>query len=210
MPTPGRLRPALVVARLLFFLTAIGVFFQVVPSLALAADGTTVVRPPSSEELNRFVQHHFATQAGFQEGDLITREATQALLVKLQEKGWQVKDEDELLERLLPEGDFLVKQLQDTKGREFLRKIQKYPGGVDRLDRLARMPQGKNNVNDLIRKVPNGADWIQAMTTTKEGKRLGKSLSNTRSGKNFNQTTGKIYFVPQLAQELDGRLAPVQ
>lgn len=175
-----------------------------------AADSVPIVKKPSANDLKQFVTQQFASQGGYREGDLVTREATEAMLKKLAEKGWQVENEDELLEQILPANDFLVKQLSDAKGRAFLRKIQSLPGGIDRLDRLARMPQGRNNVNDLIRKIPNGAEVVEAMATSKEGRRLGVALSKTRSGKNFNETTGKIYQLPELVKEMHERLQPVQ
>jgi hypothetical protein len=91
-----------------------------------------------------------------------------------------------------------------------LHKIASLPEGIDRVDRLRKLPQGEMSVNDLIRKVPNGADWIEGMTTTERGKILGERLSNAPDGHDFNEPTGRIYTVPDLAREIHTRLEPAK
>ncbi len=168
-----------------------------------------VVQAPSRQEVQAFAQRLFGQQSGYQEGDVITQGMVKKLLSALNKKGWGVADPGALLERVLPDDDFLVKQFSDAKGRQFLRKVESLPGGIDRVDRLARMPQGHASVNDLIRKVPNGTDWIEAMVTTKRGHRLGERLSNSASGKDFNEPTGRIYTLAALLEALDGQLVAV-
>ena len=63
------------------------------------------------------------------------------------------------------------------------------------------MPQSRNNVAKMI-KSPDGYKTIQAMTTIRRGRILGKRLSNAPKGKNFNKPTGKIYTVAALISRL--------
>ena len=121
-------------------------------------------------------------------------------------KGWVVDDPDAVLERVLADDDVVVRQLRTKKGRAFWQEIRHLPGGIDRLDRIARMPQGKANVRDLIQKIPNGSSWIEGLSTTRRGERTGTQLSQSRSGRDFNQPTGRIYTADALLEALAGRV----
>jgi hypothetical protein len=178
--------------------------------VAADADETIVESKPSLDDIQRFAIRYFEKQPGYQSGDLVTRSTATKLLKALQEKGWQVANREELLDRVLADDDFLVRQFSDEKGREFLHKITNLPEGIDRVDRLRRLPQGELSVNDLIRKVPNGAEWIEGMTTTTRGEILGQRLSNAPDGHDFNEPTRRIYTVPDLAREISQRLEPAK
>jgi hypothetical protein len=123
-------------------------------------------------------------------------------LGQLKQRGLTIQDPESILDRILPDNDILVQQLHTKKGRAFWQKIQQLPGGIDRLDRLARMPQGQANVRDLIQKIPDGDKWIEGMTTTRRGRRMGERLSKSKSGRNFNKPTKRIYTAEELADEL--------
>ncbi len=64
----------------------------------------------------------------------------------MKKRGWIIEEQDAILNRILPDDDVVVRQLRTTKGQAFWQEIRRLPGGIDRLDRLARMPQGKANV----------------------------------------------------------------
>jgi hypothetical protein len=161
---------------------------------------------PTPQQLQAFVNAHFASQPDYQPGDLITQAATKQLLQKMRQKGWSVDNADEILEQVLPDDDILIQQLQSKKGRVFWEKVQKLPGGIDRLDRLARMPQGQANVRDMIQKIPDGHKWIEAMTTTERGRRLGNRLAKSPTGEDFNEPTGRIYTANVLISRLIGHV----
>ena len=82
-----------------------------------------------------------------------------------------------------------------------MRQISGYPAGFDRVDRLARMPQGRANVAQMI-KLPDGYKMIEAMTTTSRGRKLGQRLSNAPQGKDFNKPTGRFYTEAALVARL--------
>ena len=192
-------------------------FFQVVSmvTIGLATHSVVTAAPaksftkPSLQELKKIARRQLSTQSELSKGDLVTQSTARKVVVTLRKHGWAIKNESELLGKILPDNDFLVQQFVDKKGREFLRRIENLPGGIDRVDRLARMPQGRANVNALIRKIPNGSDWIAAMTTTRRGKILGKRLSNAPTGTNFNLPTGRIYQFNDFAKEIHAHLIPV-
>jgi hypothetical protein len=176
----------------------------------IQAEPPRVVDKPTLSEVLQFTDRFLQQQTGYQPGQLVTQSGVVKLIKALEAKGWQVRDKQELLERVLKDDDFLVRQFSDEAGQAFLRKIEHLPGGIDRVDRLSRLPQGQQSVNDLIRKVPNGAEWIEAMTTTRRGEILGDRLSNAEAGRNFNKPTGRLYTVPALANEVFERLEPLK
>lgn len=148
-------------------------------------------------------QHLAASGTDYRDGDLITRKQVTELFELLEHAGWEVPEQQSVLNKVLSAGDFIARELLSTpKGRQFMRKIAGYKLGYDRLERMSQLPQGQMSVHDLIHKVPNGHTWIQAMTGTQRGKRLGDRLSNSRQGKDFNEPTGHLYTAKQLLEEL--------
>ncbi len=75
--------------------------------------------------------------------------------------------------------------------------MAKYPEGYDRLDRMVRLPRGEIFTEDLIHN-PGGYQMVEYMATAQGGIEMGKMLSETPKGKNFNQPTGRIYTAEQL------------
>lgn len=175
-------------------------------SVVSAAAPTTRPPAPTAEDVREFAVKTLSTQAGFDQEGLITRSQVKRLIVEFERKGWQVQGASELLERTLADDDFLVRQLSDSDGKKFLAKVIKVDGSLDRLDRIAHMPHGETNVTDLIHKIPNGADWITAMGDTEHGKRMAERLEHAQDGDGFNEPTGRIYTVSDLATTLVGRL----
>jgi hypothetical protein len=176
---------------------------------AWCSESPTGLPAPSPDQLQALVLQHFASLPDYEAGDLITQSATAKLFQKMEQQGWMVADGSELLERVLPEDDILVQQMRTKKGRKFWSKICTLPGGIDRLDRLARMPQGEANVRDLIQKIPDGDKWIEGMTTTRRGQRMGERLSRSPGNRDFNKPTKRIYTAEILLQELNGRVSVV-
>jgi hypothetical protein len=175
---------------------------------AIAAEPARRVERPTLPEVTTFAAQFLQHKTGHQPGHLVTQTGVIKLLDALEAKGWRVREREKLIARVLKDDDYLVRQFSDEAGQAFLRKIEHLPGGIDRVDRLARLPQGEMSVNDLIRKVPNGAEWIEAMTTTRRGEIEGERLSNAEAGHNFNEPTGRLYTVQALAQAIFESLEP--
>ncbi len=179
-----------------------GLLAQTTPTPSTQTAPASVTRKPSAAELAQPIQQYFSAQPGFKAGDLVTRDVTRQLLTQLEKAGWQVKDADQLLEKVLPENDFLVQQLKSDRGRSFLGKIRSTPGGIDCLDRILRMPHGQDNVRQLIQKVPNGHEWIQGMVESSHGRRMTQQMAKSSTGRDINKATGRIYTVDELQKAI--------
>lgn len=156
---------------------------------------------PKPAIVEQAVHDHFASLENYKPGDIITQGDVTPLFVKLEELGWKVADKSDVLEQILPNGDYLVRQLRTKKGKKFMRKIGRLSGGYDRLDRLRKMPYGNRRIREFIQ-MPGGYKMIEYMTTSKGGRNLGKQLSRAKGGKNFNKATGRLYTSKDVTERL--------
>lgn len=157
--------------------------------------------PPKFEKIEEAVWRYFQARHNFQSGDLITKEQVEPLLTELKRIGFGLTDPQAILDIIPDNNEFLAVELYSPAGRKFMKDIAKYPEAYDRLDRLSRLPHGKQTVHDLIRG-PDGYKMIQYMTTAPGGKEMGKMLSQAPQGANFNKPAGRIYTVPMLLKRL--------
>ena len=179
-----------------------------ITSLSAQAAGRPAI--DSIKDVQRLTNQYFATLEGYQRGDIITQKHVRNLFKIFGRYGWKVPYQKEVLAKFLPEGHFLQQVFDSEQGRKFLNQIKKYPNGVDRVDRISRLPNGQQSIRDLIYKIPNGADWIKGMTTTKGGMALGRSMSKAPKGKDFNKPTGTIYFASDLPKILEALFRQTQ
>ncbi|QDT90991.1 hypothetical protein [Gimesia algae] len=156
---------------------------------------------PPLDEVMQIIEEYFSDRKGYKSGDMLTRGQIKPLFRQLQQAGWSVKAEKDILKRLHADSDFLVAQLSTPKGVIFMRRIAQMPGGYDRLDHILVMPYGKRRIREFINS-PGGYTMIEYMTTTKGGKNLGKYLSKAKTGKGFNQPTPYIYTQTDLTNVL--------
>lgn len=157
--------------------------------------------PPLTDVLD-YADQHFATTAGYRPGDIISTSYVTPLFDGLEKLGWNVPDRKSLLERVPGDKNYVVQQLRTEPGRKFMQKICNLPMGYDRLFHLAGIPLGHQQVNALIRQ-KGGYKMIEYMTTTQMGNNLGKQLSHSPNGANFNKPTGQIYTAEALKSELE-------
>ena len=87
--------------------------------------------------------------------------------------------------------------------------IAKYPDAYDRLDRLSRLPYGRQTVHDLIQR-PGGEKMTQYMSTASGGKEIGKKFANAPGATDFNKSTGRIYTVAMLLGQLQEQYRAVE
>jgi len=191
--------------RLLIGLATIGVSFWPLeigaPAIGAPTDGGKPPKTLSITQIEKALADHLSKQPEYRAGDLLTKSDVTSALDRLEQLGWQPQDRDAVLAGVLADNDFLAAELRTADGRKFMRKISGYPQAYDRLDRLARLPQGKRTVQDLISGA-GGYKMIEYLTTASGGKELGKQLSDTPKGAKFNQPTGKIYTADDLARVL--------
>ncbi len=185
------------------FALAVSVWLGLAPSAAAPAapksNGKSQTIP--FEVLEMSVQDHLAAQPNYLPDDLLARSDVEKVLDRLALSGWQPVDRQALLDDVLADDEFLVRELRTAAGRKFMRKISGFPNAYDRLDRLAKLPNGKRTIADLIGG-PGGAKLIEYLTTASGGKELGKMLGGTPKGTNFNRPTGTIYTSSDLIRVL--------
>ncbi|MBN2577873.1 MAG: hypothetical protein JXB10_02695 [Pirellulales bacterium] len=177
----------------------IGILVLMIGGCFAVAQTTSAEKSNASlqDEVERYVEHYFENQPDFSPAYLITREQTEPLLEAFRRRGWSSKMIDSLAKRLVSKEDFLARELDSPAGRKFMKQIAQYPHAYDRLDRLSRLPLGRQTVHDLIYKV-GGGDMIEYLTTSAGGKEMGKMLSQDPHGQDFNKPTGRIYTLPML------------
>ncbi len=158
-------------------------------------------RLPDFPLIEQTVVRHFKGLSTYQPDGLISRGDVQPIFKELETIGWKVAERKEILDRVLPDNDYIVKLLRTSRGKWFASKICKYPHGYDRFDRMARMPYGKNACLRLVHH-PKGYIMIRYMTEASGGQILGTYLSNCQTGRDFNKPTGRIYTVKALIAEL--------
>jgi hypothetical protein len=158
---------------------------------------------PAETKLQRAVHAYFAQISGYQRGDLIDRDQVRGLLKQLAADGYKTPDPDELLAKVPDRTEWFVQEFRGSAaGRTLMRQIVKYPEAFDRMDRLSRLPLGKQRVREIIRG-PDGYKFVQALTTSPTGKGTAKLLTNARGAENFDKPTGRLYTEGALLRELE-------
>lgn len=178
--------------------TAIVCYLVAAP--APLSGGKTGSSLPKFSEVEQAVRAHFKSLSDYEAGDVITRRQVEPLLNR-PELSWLGNQRSAILNQLLCDSDLLATELRTTAGRRFLKQIAGYPNGLDRLDRLGRLPQGTKKVRNLVH-VRDGYKLIEYMTTKPGGAALGEVLSKSRQGVDFNQPTGRIYTEEMLVTRL--------
>jgi hypothetical protein len=183
-------------------LVAIELFAMCFTAIAQQPKSVTSTTANGFAKIENLVWQHFEALDGFRPTDLIAREDVEPLIEKLPAAGLTLKKPDDLSKRLVTKSDFLYTELHTNAGLKFMAQIASYPDGYDRVDRLSRLPRGKQTVRDLIRG-PGGERMIEYMTTAAGGIELGKQLSQAPKGADFNAPTGRIYTVQDLLDYLE-------
>jgi hypothetical protein len=169
----------------------------VAPAWTLAAE-----RPlPPFEDVVRAVGTYFSGINGFRQGDLVNQSQVSQALQVVADLGWEVPDAADLIERALPESNFLVRQMSSESGRSFMRKVGAMPNGYGQLERLSDTHDGQKHITYLIEH-KDGHLMLKYMTTTPGGRGLQRQMTNVPGGSKFDQPTNRIYKAEQLLAEL--------
>ena len=158
-------------------------------------------RTPDIGSVTRAVEAHFASQSGYQLGDLIQRSQIEQVLTKLSDAGAPVPGADKIAERGLADDSFLITQLASDDGQRFMRRLARIPDAFAYLDRLSTISRGEQMVRDLIHD-KGGDKLIEYMATTKGGQKLGRMMTAVPDGSDLNKPTGRIYTVADLVAAL--------
>jgi hypothetical protein len=191
-------------------------FLSICGYLGLAAIATILMagsvvaaqpaKSPSAGDIKKAVEKFFASQAGFQPGDLISSSQIAAVLAKFDRAGIAVPHADKIAARGLPDDSFMVRQLSCTSGRKFMRKLAGTPGSYSRVDRLSAIPGGEKLLSDLARD-KDGDKLIEYLATTKGGQNMGKMMAAVPGGENLNRPTDRIYTVQDLVEAINAEFA---
>jgi len=161
------------------------------------------VKPlPPFRAVRNLVQRHFALQADYKPGDILSRTEVAPIFDQLGLMGWKVLDKKAILWRVPKETDFVVRVLRSESGRKFMRQIATMPGGYDRLYRLSVLPHGRQTVADLVRG-KGGAEFVRYLTESRGGRNLGRMLENTPQGTKFNEPVHFLFTEDALLKRLE-------
>ena len=181
-----------------------------------AAESTQTAKKPGDarpkwDQIQRAATAALCSREDYKPGDIIGRTEAQAGLAAVAALGWEPADAQAIAALVPGDDEFIVKRLRgknNKDGQRFMRHVAKYPEGYDRLDRMIRLPRGETIMADLIHN-PGGYQMVEYLATAQGGVEMGKMLSETPKGKNFNEPTGRIYTAEQLIARLkksyDGR-----
>ncbi len=162
--------------------------------------------PINFSAIAQAIDFWFASQSGYQPGDLITRDQVATVLKKLEKAGIHVPDAKSIAERCLANDSFLVRELTTPGGKPFMRKLATKPGAFAHLDRLSTIPRGEKLIGDLIRE-KDGDKLIEYLATTKGGRNMGSMMAGVPGGNDLNKPTGRIYTVADFKAALQASLA---
>lgn len=185
-------QPLIVSSRIVAFATAI-----LISAVSVAAQKDL----PTFEKAWQTVETELAKYPNYQDGDLISRRQVEVVFPALKKLGWNVLDQDDILNLVPDDNTYFVTRLRTKAGVKFMRQMAQYPLAFDRIDRLGQMSMGNDNVDALIRG-PDGYKMLQYMTETVWGKNMGNMLSKAPKGKGFNDPTGKLYTADALMLRL--------
>jgi hypothetical protein len=173
----------------------------VMPLYLVPAASAVPPAKPDFDKVSQTVIAYFQSQPDHQRGDLISQRDVKAALAQISEIGWDVPSQEKIVNRVLADSSFLIRELSTPDGRKFMRKLSGQPGTYTRLDRLSTISNGQDTIRTLIHD-PGGQDLIIYMATTAGGKKLGKMMAGTQGGVDLNKPTGRIYTADQLIEEL--------
>ncbi|NLX98202.1 MAG: hypothetical protein GXY83_18740 [Rhodopirellula sp.] len=176
----------------------------VIMFISFLRTSTSDTKPPSFEQVERAIRDSLQSRPDVAQGGIISRSDAEVALQKAESLGWKTPDRAEILDAVLPDTDYVVQQLRTSDGKRFSAKIDGLTGAFDRLDRLARLPHGKQTVRDLIQG-KGGDRLIEYLTNTPGGAEMGRMLSKTPSGSQFNKPTGRIYTIEMLLARMKRR-----
>lgn len=137
--------------------------------------------------------------------DIISRDQVEEMLKEPKFAWIADQQRQEILDRVLPPGDYLVQQLRTDRGREFAAKIASTPGAFDRIDRLRTA--GTRDTTKIIQS-RDGYKWILYLAGDRKGKIQSQWMQDTGipGSEDFAKPTGRIYTQALLVTALQDAL----
>ena len=149
-------------------------------------------------DVPKTVMEHFRSLDFYSTGDMITDQQVAPLFNKFEKLGWKIDDQEQILQKFVSTGSFLDQVMNSSRGKVFFRNISGFDRGMDQVERISVMKNGRSSIRQLVFAMPRGSDYIRAVATSKHGKILARLVRQSPNGQFFNQPTGKIYTEEEL------------
>lgn len=177
-------------------------FLLCIPARSVSAES----KLPDWQKVREAAEKHFGKQRDRQPRDIISRSDVSGVLLEIEKTGWQVPDQNSLLDQVLGDQHVLVATLRSPKGRRFMSQISGRTGMYDRLDRVSEAAGGAQLIRDIV-KLPDGEKYAKP----KSGggvPDLVDLLPKNASGKtrripDYDKPTGRLYTVDDLLNRLN-------
>ena len=167
----------------------------------VAVAGLNDGRVSDFSKVKNLVQWHFSLRRDHAPGDIVSRSNVEPVLKQLRLIGWVIPDQKSILNRVLRDDDYLVRQLRRTVGRKFMRNVREYPMVYDRMHRLTGLANGRRALQEMIR-TPGGHKVMLQLTQKTDDQKRDPILAGVRTDANFDKPTGRIYTVEHLLAAL--------
>jgi hypothetical protein len=156
---------------------------------------------PAFAAVQKTAEKHFSTLKKYRKGDLLSQGDVEPVFAELEKLGWKVADREQIIKLVPGDRELMVRMLRTEDGRTFMRDIERFKGGYDRVDHLSRLSDAETLLWRLT-SGPDGYKMIDYMTETPYGANMGEMLSQAPNGKGFNKPTGRIYTATQFIARL--------
>lgn len=175
---------------------------EIIKPARIAGAAKTARELPPFRDVKRTVETHLGSISRYRQGDLLSQSYVEPIFGLLEKRGWKVADRAEILKLVPLDGEEMVVHLRSDPDRVFMRGVERFPGGYDRVDHLSRLSDADLILWRLVAG-PDGYKMVEYLTTAPGGTVMGDYLSQAPHGKNFNNRTGRIYTEAQLIARLN-------
>jgi hypothetical protein len=175
--------------------------------LLAATEGAAADQPrlPPFEDVQQCVEDYFQKDRDRRKEDLVTRGQVAEVLKQLQQLGWKVPQQQQLIEKVLDDQHVLVRTFRTPAGRRFLSKVADRELIYDRLDRISEVSGGPELIRDVV-KLPDGERYAKPQSGGGVPDLLDLLPKNasgrTRRIADYDRPTGHLYTVSDLVAYL--------
>lgn len=155
---------------------------------------------PTIQDVQKLFESHLAAKPGYHPGDLITQSDVAPVLRRLEQLGFSIRQKQQGVEPLLPEGHPLVQLLRTPAGTKLMRRMQPYGVAYDRMERLLHFRAGQEIVMKIIE--TQNIEAVAALCTTETADRLEVQFVTEPSCRNFSSLSGRAYTLEQYLEHV--------
>lgn len=156
---------------------------------------------PNVEVVQRIVTQNLAETTDYDPGDIISRSQVKWVLKKVKIAGWHISPKHGILNSVLRDNAYLIRQLRTVDGENLMGKLSNAPIAYHRLDRLSSCTEGRQRLREWMADAP-GEETLRALTAVKGGDRLLKQVAAAPKDLDLDKPTGRIYTEAELIERL--------